>query len=387
VQTKDAQAQEGGARRDPPTSAVAIVHDYLTQRGGAERVVLAMLKAFPDAVLYASLFDPEGTFPDFGRREVRTLGIGRIPGLRRRHRLALPLLAPSFSRLELRAGVVVCSSSGWAHGVRVHGRKVVYCHTPARWLYQRDRYLRETGPAARVALGALRPYLMRWDRRAAASVDRYLANSRAVRSRVQDAYGVDAEVLAPPHGVDASAPREPLDGLEPGFLLCVSRLLPYKNVDAVVEAFAGLPAERLVVVGGGPDAGRLRGLAGSNVTFLERVSDDQLRWLYASCSGLLAASHEDFGLTPIEAAAFGKPAAVLRWGGFLDTVEEGRTGLFFDRADAGAVRDAVRELVANRWDGDLLREHADSFSERRFAARLREIVAEEAAIGLELGEA
>ena len=118
---------------------VAIAHDYLTQRGGAERVVLAMLRAFPGATVHTLLYDPEGTFPEFREAHVVTSPLNRLGPLRRDHRLALPLLAPSFSRLEIAADVVVCSSSGWSHGARVEGRKVVYCHTPARWLYQPDR--------------------------------------------------------------------------------------------------------------------------------------------------------------------------------------------------------------------------------------------------------
>jgi glycosyltransferase involved in cell wall biosynthesis len=353
---------------------VAIVHDYLTQRGGAERVVLAMLKAFPDAGLYTSLFDAEGTFSAFAQRDVHTTPLDRVATLRRHHRLALPLLAPAFDRLAVKADVVVCSSSGWAHGARVDGRKIVYCHTPARWLYQRDRYLRESGAATRLALAALRPYLLRWDRRAAASADRYIANSSVVRDRIREEYGRDAEVLPPPHGVDPAAPQEPVDGIEPGFLLCVSRLLPYKNVDAVVGALAQLPDERLVVVGTGPDSARLRTLAGGNVAFLSRVSDEQLRWLYAGCEGLVSAAHEDFGLTPLEAGAFGKPVAVLRWGGFLDTVAEGRTGLFFDHPEATPIAGAVRELLETTWDERALREHAERFGEASFIARLGEIV-------------
>jgi glycosyltransferase involved in cell wall biosynthesis len=381
VQTKEAHSVDAAARRTAPTAKVAIVHDYLTQRGGAERVVLAMLKAFPDAVLYASLFEPDETFPAFRERRVRTLRLNRVPLMRREHRLALPFLAPSFGRLEVAADVVLCSSSGWAHGARVKGRKVVYCHTPARWLYQRERYLREIGPAGTIALRALQSYLLRWDRRAAASANRYLANSTAVRSRIRELYGREAEVVAPPHTVDAGGPQAPVNGIEPGFLLCVSRLLPYKNVDAIVRAFVDLPHDRLVVVGTGPDESRLRALARANVIFLPRVSDEQLRWLYASCRGLLAAAHEDFGLTPLEAASFGKPAAVLRWGGFLDTVDEPNTGLFFDRPEAGAIAETVRQLGQRAWNSAALQEHADRYAEPRFVARLREIVAEEAAIG------
>src|SRR5437588_3963985 len=118
---------------------IALVHDYLTQRGGAERVVLAMTRAFPGAPLYTSLYDPAGTFPEFANVDVRRLSLDSVPLLRRHHRLALGVLAPAFSRLRVHADVAVCSSSGWAHGAHVTGRKIVYCHAPARWLYQPDR--------------------------------------------------------------------------------------------------------------------------------------------------------------------------------------------------------------------------------------------------------
>src|SRR5204863_10027435 len=176
----------------------AIAHDYLTQRGGAERVVLSLVHAFPHARVYTSLYDPAGTFPEFSDVDVRTSPLNLLRPLRRRHRLALPLLAPAFSRLRIDADVVVCSSSGWAHGARVEGRKIVYCHTPARWLYQPERYLRGRAVGFRGVAAVLRPQLVRWDKAAAASADLYLANSSAVAARIADIYGLEAEVLPPP---------------------------------------------------------------------------------------------------------------------------------------------------------------------------------------------
>lgn len=356
-------------------ASIALVHDYLTQRGGAERVVLALTRAFPGVPLHTSLYEPATTFPEFAAVDVRSLPLNRSALLRKRHRLALPLLAPAFSRLHLEEDIVVCSSSGWAHGAHCTGRKLVYCHTPARWLYQPEQYLRGRGPASRTAARALRPALERWDRRAAASADRYIANSSAVAERIRRIYGLEAEVVAPPPAVVPVGPAEPVAGLDPGFVLCVARLLPYKNLDAVVRAFAELPDEQLAVVGSGPEEPALRALAGSNVTLLGTVTDPQLRWLYRESSALVAASHEDFGLTPLEAAGFGHPSAVLRWGGFLDTVEEGGTGLFFDSPTPDAVADAVRRLRRHRWDSDAIRVHAERFSEQRFIDRMRAIVA------------
>ncbi len=185
-------------------------------------------------------------------------------------------------------------------------------------------------------------------------------------------------MVPPPPTVDPRGAKQPIDGVEPGFFLCVSRLLPYKNVDAVVRAFSARGDERVVIVGSGPEEARLRSLAGARVRLVGSVSDEQLCWLYAACGGVVAASYEDYGLTPLEGAVFGKPAAVLRWGGFHDTVEENRTGIFFDRPEPEEISAAIRELRARRWDSHDIAAHAQQFSEQVFIDRLREIVEEAA---------
>jgi len=354
-----------------------IVHDYLTQRGGAERVALAMHRAFPSAPIFTSLFEPDRTFPEFRDVDVRTLPLNSVGAFRRNHRLAMPLLAPAFSMLVLKADVVLCSSSGWAHGTQADGRKVVYCHTPARWLYQTDRYLAGRGRFMRSGFALVRPALVGWDRRAARTANRYLTQSILVQERIRSLYGIEAEIVPAPYAVSTSVEATPIQGLETGFFLCVSRLLPYKNVDAVLTAFAGMQSERLVVVGDGPERVRLMGHAPGNAKFLGSVSDGQLAWLYASSRGLVSASYEDYGLTPLEAAAFGKPSVVLRWGGFLDTVIENETGIFFDEPTPLAIRAAVLG-VNGQFVADRIRAHAATFSEGRFVDRLREIVACEA---------
>jgi len=355
---------------------VAVVHDYLTQRGGAERVVLSLVRAFPEAPLYTSLYDAGGTYPEFASLDVRPLWPNRLRPLRTHHRLALPLLAPAFSGAHVDADVVVCSSSGWAHGVQTARRKLVYCHNPARWLYQSNIYLQAGASAARAALRPLRRPLVRWDRRAAGTADRYLVNSTAVYERVRDLYGIEARVLPPPPRLTPHGETAAVDGIEPGFLLCVARLLPYKNVAAVIEAVRTRRDARLLVVGTGPEEARLRALAPLHVSLLGTVSDAEMRWLYASCSALVAAAYEDFGLTPLEAASFGKPVAALRFGGFLDTVVEGETGVFFAEPTADAIASAVERLRTETWDRDRLRSHAEVFSEERFIAAVRAEVEE-----------
>ena len=362
----------------PDRPRVAIAHDYLTQRGGAERVVLAMLRAFPGATIYTTLYDPDGTYPEFADARIVTSPLNRIGPLRRNHRAALPLLAWAAGTLRIDADVVVVSSSGWAHGFPTAAKRLVYCYSPARWLYQTETYL--GGPPIRSAKGliilALRPWLRAWDRRQAAKATTYLAISRVVQERIRDTYGLASEVVPAPHSYDAAAPQEPIDALGdwPDFHLVVSRLLPYKNVTPVVDAFAGLPEQRLVIIGRGPLATELAERAPANVRLQSGLSDAQMRWAYAHCTALIAPSFEDFGLTPLEAGVYGKPSLTLRAGGYLDTIAEGVTGAHFDDPSADSIRAAVVANGAMTWNAERIKAHVALFSEEHFAAALRERV-------------
>ena len=227
------------------THGVALAHDYATQRGGAERVALLLADAFPGAPMYTTLYDRHGTFPEFDAIELRTSALDRASLLRRHHRVALPFLAPAVDRQRVDADVLLASSTGWAHGYRGARRTVVYCHAPARWLYQRDRYLgpaqgsaahRARRGAAAAALGVLAPGLRRWDGAAARRADVYLANSTVTQRAIRAAYGIEAEVLPPPPAMLPAGEERTVPGTGTGFLLCVARLLPYKNVDVVIDA-------------------------------------------------------------------------------------------------------------------------------------------------------
>ncbi|PFG44232.1 glycosyltransferase involved in cell wall biosynthesis [Isoptericola jiangsuensis] len=370
------------------TAGVALAHDYATQRGGAERVALLMARAFPGSPMYTTLYDPDGTHPEFADVELRPGRLDRFSVLRRHHRLALPLLAPAVDAQRVEADVLLASSSGWAHGYRGARRTVVYCYAPARWLYQPHRYLggadeqvrglRDRAVAA--ALAAISPALRRWDARAAERADRYVTTSTEIQRTIRRVYGIEAEVVPPPAACRPDGPETPLAGVEPGYLLCVARLLPYKNVDVVVEA-AGLLGQRLVVVGGGPDRARLEEIAARTapglVTFAGRVDDAEMRWAYRHAAALVAASYEDYGLTPLEAGAFGVPTAALRAGGFLDTVVDGRNGRLFAAPVPQDVAEGVADVLARTWSPDVIQEHCASFGEDRFVSRLQEIVAEE----------
>lgn len=360
---------------------IAIAHDYLTQRGGAERVVLAMHRAFPDAPIYTTLYDPQGTFPEFAEADIRVSALNAVPYARTHFRAMLPVFAPTASSLLVDADLTIASSTGWAHGFRFTGKSLIYCHSPARFLHLRDQYLGDMPswhPKA-LALNALRPGLLRWDRKAALRADQYLANSTIVAERIHRVYGIDAPVLFPPGGLDSSAEQETIPEITSwvsskdtrGFHLVVSRLMPYKKVDVVLKAFRAMPKERLLVIGRGPEAERLREIAPSNVHFAEGLSDAQVRWAYAHAKALIAPAFEDFGLTPLEAYAFGTPVLARRGGGYLDTVAEGTSGLFFEQATPQSICETVAFAQGHPWNRDVIRAHGEQFSETRFAHALQ----------------
>ena len=357
---------------------VAIAHDYLTQRGGAERVVTQFARMFPEAPIITSVYESDLTYPEFSTHEVITSPLNRIGWLRRHFRAGLPLYDWAFDHTEVPAGTdtVLVSTTGFAHGVKTppNCRKVVYCHSPARFLYLADDYLGGhwwRSPKG-IVLKVLTPPLRRWDRRAAASADEYLCNSTVVRDRIRDVYGIEAAVVHPPYSLDPTGPQEPLPGLDhPSFFLVVSRLMPYKNVDIVLNAFVDLPDEHLVVVGSGPLRDELHDLAPANVSFFEGISDAQLRWAYAHAAAVIAPSKEDFGLTPVEGFAFGTPCLALHAGGYLDTVVDGISGQFFDSATPDAVVQAVRSFRENPVEKRAVLDHAERFSPDTFSKDVR----------------
>jgi glycosyltransferase involved in cell wall biosynthesis len=360
---------------------IAIAHDYLTTMGGAERVVLSMARTFPDAPLFTSLFEPLAVLPELADGlDVRPSPLNRVKLFRRNHRAAMPFLSATFKRIEIDADVVLCSTSGWAHGVTTTGRKIAYCYNPARWIYQRREYAPPRKPFWWATALAIHPYLLHRDREAAASCQRYIAISTIVAERVQRAYGRDAEVLPPPTTFDPSGPQRAIPGLDSGFLMSVGRLVAHKNTDDLVRAFADLSDLQLVIVGDGPEYQRLASSIPSNVVMVGEVGDDRLRWLYANCAGLVSASREDYGLTPLEAASFGKPSVLLRFGGFLDTMVEEETALFFEEADSASIAATIRRAAKQEWNETTIRENAQRFSLPRFEDRLRTIVSEELAL-------
>jgi glycosyltransferase involved in cell wall biosynthesis len=357
---------------------VALVHDWLTGMRGGERCLEVFCELFPDADLYTLLHVPGSVSPVIERRRIVTSFLQRLPDVERRYRQYLPLFPAAIRRFDLRGyDLVLSSSHAVAKSVRVPRpeRHVCYCFTPMRYVWDLyDDYFGARAPlATRLLMPPLAAWLRRWDRRTAAGVGRFVAISRFVADRIRRAYGRDADVIYPP--VDVSRFR--LEEAAGSFYLVVSALTPYKRVDLAVAACTRL-GRRLVVVGSGPEEKRLRALAGPTVEFVGWRSDGETAELYARCRAFLFPPLEDFGITPLEAMACGRPVIAFGRGGARETVVppdagEPPTGLFFERQTLEDVVDAIRrfEAAPELFEPKVLRRRAEAFDLPVFRERIR----------------
>ena len=356
---------------------VALVHDWLTGMRGGERCLEVFAELFPDADLYTLLHVPGSVSPVIESRRIVTSFIQRMPRARERYRQYLPLFPAAVRAFDLRGyDLVLSSSHAVAKSVRAPAGAlhVCYCFTPMRYVWDLyDDYCgARAGLAARLVMPPLAAWLRRWDRRTAAGVHHFVAISRFVADRIRRAYGRSAEVIHPP--VDVSRFR--LDDAAGEFYLVVSALTPYKRVDLAVEACNRL-GRRLLVVGSGPEAPRLRTLAGPTVELLGWRDDAETAGLYARCRALLFPPREDFGIAPLEAMAAGRPVIAFGEGGARETVVppgEGvpPTGLFFARQTVEDLSDAIRrfEASAGQFEPKALRRRAEAFDRALFRERV-----------------
>jgi len=335
---------EGGAASCPqvaassvwsgPVPATALVHDYLAQSGGAERVVAALHALFPDAPLYTSVYDARATLPCFSHMDVRTSFLQRpFLSSRRFHKLALSLYPLAFEQFDLtRYALVISSASSFAKGVITSPETchICYCHTPARFAWRQHEYLRQSRLTRLLApwMGGMISGLRQRDFDSAQRVDYFVANSHNVAGRIRKYYRREADaVIYPPVETRRFTPA-PAGEIGDHYLV-VSRLVGYKRIDLAIEACNRLHVP-LRVVGVGPERRALGRLAGPTIQFLGRLSDAQVADEYARCRALIFPGEEDFGLTPVECMASGRPIVAYGRGGALETVTAGRTGVFFE---------------------------------------------------------
>jgi glycosyltransferase involved in cell wall biosynthesis len=353
-----------------------LVHDWGNQVGGAEGVLLVLKEMFPDAPVYTSIYAPE-LMPDAWRTwDIRTSFMNRLPLVKRHHQPFLPLYPLAFEQFDLSPfDLVVSNKSGFCHGVLTPPETlhVCYCLTPTRYVWDYGHYARREGigPLASLLLQPFLHYLRLWDRLAADRVDHFVAISGQVQRRIAKHYRRDSAIIYPPVETARFEPGPDHDD----YFLIVSRLVPYKRIDLAVRAFnqLGLP---LKIAGSGRDREALERMAGPNVEFLGRVSDDALQRLMQRCRAFIFPGHEDFGITPLEANAAGRPVIAYRAGGALDTVVDGVTGLFFDEPTPESLAAAVRALDGVPFDPAAVRQHALRFDKAVFQRRLMRFVEE-----------
>ncbi|MCL7455100.1 MAG: glycosyltransferase, partial [Anaerolineae bacterium] len=323
---------------------VAIVHDWLNQMGGAERVLEALVEMFPGAPVYTSMYWPEGMPAQYRQWDIRTTWMDRLPGIHRNHQPYLLLYPLAFGGLELRGyDLVISNKSAFCLGIRTPPgtRHVCYCLTPTRFVWDFDTYVHreQVNALARRVVKPFVAWLKRWERQAAEQVDAFAAISRVVQERVRRFYDSRSAIIYPPVDTDRFVPAS--DPQPQEYYLIVSRLIPYKRIDLAVQAFnqLGLP---LWIAGDGRDRASLEAMAAPNVRFLGRVPDSDLRDLMAGCRAFLFPGLEDFGIAPVQAMAAGRPVIAFAGGGATDYVVEGVTGTFFHEQTPEALTEAVR---------------------------------------------
>jgi glycosyltransferase involved in cell wall biosynthesis len=378
LQTDSSDVKEAGhldldiAHRSPLLKdlRVAIVHDYLNQRGGAEKVVEVFCRMFPTAPVYTSVFD-DGAMGEFWRNiDVRTTFMQRLTARAGVARALLPLYPAAFESFDL-AGydLILSSSSTFAKGVitRPETCHVCYCYTPARyaWMYHEYTGRQTLPPGARFLLPAMVAPLRVWDFAAAQRSDHMIAISHTVAARIQKFYRRSSPVVEPP--VDLSQ-FQPSAVRNDNFLV-VARLAAYKRIDIAVEACTRLRVP-LIVVGDGPDRAALERLAGPTVRFIGAAPDAEVRRLLSECAALLWPGEEDFGLVPVEAQASGRPVIAYRGGGATETVIDGETGILFHPQTVDTLMNTLGAFDANRFDVDTLRSNAARFDLPRFVDRM-----------------
>ena len=357
----------------------ALLHYWLTNMRGGEKVLASLGEMFPDADIFTHAYIPEKV-PEFSRFNVSESFIARLPLGRKHPQAYLPLMPAATRSLKLDGyDLVVSSESGPIKGIRKpkEARHVCYCHTPMRYLWDmHDEYYRNAGFGGRLAMKFFTRYLRKKDLKSAESVDVFVANSAFVADRIRRIYGRESTVVHPPVDIDffgVSAQCPPLLDIEPkSYYLYAGELRDYKRPDLAVEACLRM-GRKLVVVGNGRMRDSLmRRIGGrSEVVFLGRVSDEELRNVLANAKALLFPGVEDFGIVPVEAQAAGTPVIARGEGGALETVREGETGLFFNSQIAESLCGVIEAFEAKRWDPDDCRKNAARFSPSAFKSKMR----------------
>ena len=362
---------------------MALAHDWLNQMGGAENVLEQVATMYPAAPVYTTIYAPTLMPPAYRDWDIRPTWLNRAPGIHRRHQPYLPFYPLAVQSMDLRGYDLILSiKSGFIHGLRRTAQQlhICYCLAPTRYVWDYDGY------AAREGFGSwlgqlIRPLvarLRRWDWAAAQTgpksdslyqgVDHFIAISKEIQHRIKTYYGRDSIIIYPP--VDTERFRPASTGSTPAdYYFIVSRLIPYKRIDLAVQACSRLK-RRLIIAGDGRDRAALEAMAGPTVEFKGRLPWDDVAELMAHCRAFIFPGREDFGITPLEAQAAGRPVLAFGAGGALDTVVEGQTGLFFREPSVEALMATIEQFETLSFDPAVARANAERFSVPRFKREL-----------------
>ena len=354
---------------------LALVHDHLTQTGGAEKVLGSFHKEFPAAPIFTLVYNAERFSSLLANSDIRTSFIQRLPWGLKHYQWFLPLMPWATERHDLRGyDAVLSSASAFAKGVLTgdHTLHICYCHTPTRYLWSDAHSYVEELPYpffVKKLIPALLVKLRMWDYLAAQRPDVMIANSATVRRRISKYYRRDSVVLYPPVNIEAFASSKEVGK----YYLTGGRLVSYKRFDIVIEAFNRLRVP-LKIFGEGPAKSRLADLAKSNIEFLGFCSREKLAAAYAKCLAFIQPQEEDFGITAIEAMASGRPVIAYRAGGAIETIKAGESGIFFEEQSGEALADTVVRFEPSSFDSAVIRRQAENFSEEVFRNKLRNII-------------
>lgn len=359
---------------------IALVHDYLVQYGGAERVLQAFTELYPYAPIYTLIHDPEAMHGVFSDKRIYTSFLQRSRFVRKHHRLFPPLMPPAIEQFDFsQYDVVLSDSSSYAKGVitRPETLHISYIHTPMRYAWDDcQKYTEDFGFPRLVK--KLVPFFMNpirlWDRVSADRVDRIVANSNFVAARIKKYYRKESLVIHPPVEID----RFGIAPVQKDYYLMVGRLIAYKRHDIAIEAFNQLKLP-LKIIGRGPELERLKKLAGPTIEFLGRVDEEALPKYYAECRGFVFPQEEDFGIVAIEALASGRPLIAYRGGDIPEHMEDGKMGVFFEEQTSEAVVAAVERFQGMQFNPSYIRSRVERFDKAQFKAKMKDYIETEVA--------
>jgi glycosyltransferase involved in cell wall biosynthesis len=354
---------------------IALVHDYLVQYGGAERVLECFAEIWPHAPIYTLIYDKEKTHGFFKDKRIYTSFLQNFPYSRSNHRVFPPLMPPAIEQFDFsKYDIILSDSSSYAKGAITPPETlhICYCHTPMRYAWDDcQKYIEEFGfpKIIQRSVPFFMNYIRVWDRVSADRPDEYIANSNFVAGRIKKYYKKESIVINPPVDINKFSISEEKEN----YFLMVGRLMTYKRFDIAIKAFniLGLP---LKIIGRGPDEKRLKKMAMPNIEFTGRLSDEELAKTYSRAKAFIFPQEEDFGIVAIEAMASGKPIIAFRGGDIIEHVEEGRDGIFFDMQSPESLIQCLKKFDPENFDSHQIRERSLGFDRKIFKARIKDHV-------------